>query len=171
LGLDETRFTYRSARSGGLLLGIILVFASEGVGLFLWIYRKNPIIAVLFALMNVVTILWLVRDYRALGEGFLTLTKESIECTIGRRFAFVLPLAAIDQIKISHWRDVPEPGMLAGADYINLMKQATPNILMHLRAPFTIPMPMKRTREVSRIAMHLDEPESFMSAINANLVS
>ena len=162
----QQRFTYRSARSGGLLAGIILVLVSEGIGIHLWVYSRKPWLAWLLTASTLSAIAWLASDYRALGRGAVTVGDDQIHLTIGRRFSLSLPRTSIATAVTPTWRDLPEPGMPAAADYINLMKQATPNVLLHLVDPTAVKLPAGRSRTVRRIALHLDDPAAFLAALD-----
>lgn len=163
---DRQRFTYRSARSGGLLAGIILVLVSEGIGIHLWVNSRKPWLAWLLTATTLSAIAWLASDYRALGRGAVTVDDDQVYLDIGRRFSLKLPRTFISSVVTPTWRDLPEPGMPAAADYINLMKQATPNVLLHLAAPTVIRLPSGRSRTVRRIAIHLDDPAAFLAALD-----
>jgi hypothetical protein len=159
-------FSYRSARSGSLLAGIILVLVSEGIGIHLWLYSRKPWLAWLLTASTLSAIAWLASDYRALGRGAVTVDDDQVHLTVGRRFSLSLPRAAIATALTPTWRDLPEPGMPAAADYINLMKQATPNVLLQVVDPTVIKLPAGRSRTVRRIALHLDDPAAFLAALD-----
>ncbi len=55
--------------------------------------------------------------------------------------------------------------MPASADYLNLMKQSTPNVLLPLSEPLRVKLPAGRSKGVKRIAMHLDEPDLFLKEL------
>lgn len=61
MGVSSDRtFTYRSARSGGLLAGIMLVLVSEGIGIHLWVAKKSAGLAIALSAMTLSAIAWLV---------------------------------------------------------------------------------------------------------------
>jgi hypothetical protein len=161
---EAQQFTYRSARSGGLLAGIILVLVSEGIGLHLWLYSKKPWLAWILSAMTLSAMWWLVMDYRALGSGAVTVDENAVHLGVGRRYSFEIPATAIASAVSPSWRDLPEPGMPAAADYVNLTKQAQPNVLLTLRGPMEVRAP-GRKRTVSRVAIHLDDPDAFLAAV------
>jgi hypothetical protein len=76
-----------------------------------------------------------------------------------------LPRSSIASATKPGWRDLPEPGMPASADYLNLMKQSTPNVLLTLSEPLRVKLPAGRSKGVKRIAMHLDEPNLFLKEL------
>lgn len=140
----------------------MLVLVSEGLGIHLWLVHRHALLAWIFTLTTLSAMVWLALDYRAFGQGVVALESDELELKVGRRFDFRLPRASIVSATKPVWRDLPEPGMPASADYINLMKQATPNILLTLSDPVRIKLPAGRSKNVKRIAMHLDEPEMFL---------
>ncbi|HMA20302.1 MAG TPA: hypothetical protein VKO87_05835, partial [Gemmatimonadaceae bacterium] len=113
---EAQRFTYRSARSGGLLAGIILVLVSEGIGLHLWLYSRKPWLAWILTAMTLSAMWWLVMDYRALGSGAVTVDEIAVHLGVGKRYNFEIPSSAIASAVSPSWRDLPEPGMPAAAD-------------------------------------------------------
>lgn len=162
---DERTFTYKSARSGSLLAGIMLVLVSEGIGIHLWAARKSLAVAFALTAMTLSAIVWLALDYIALGSGSLTLAGDALALKVGRRYNFDLPLAAISSAIAPTWRDIPERGMPEAADYINLMKQADPNVLVTLTSPLEIRMPGGRRRSLKRIGLHVDQPQELIAAL------
>jgi hypothetical protein len=91
---------------------------------------------------------------------------DQVRLDIGRRFSLSLRRTSIASAVMPTWRDLPEPGTPAAADYINLMKQATPNVLLELTEPTAIKLPAGRSRTVRRIAIHLDDPAAFLAALD-----
>lgn len=143
------------------------MLVSEGIGIQLWLASKAPAVAWTFTLSTLGLIVWLVSDYRSLGSGALALDDRALHLDVGRRHAFEIPLEVIERAFHPGWKDVPEPGMPSSSDYINLMRQATPNVLLLLHAPMAVRGSMGRSRRVQRIGVHVDEPDSLISAVNA----
>lgn len=161
-------FTYRSARSGSLLLGLGLAVLVETVALHLWLAPRHPVLAWLATASSLAALLWLAADYRALGRGAVRLGPDVLELHIGRRYALRLSRAEVAAAVQPSWRDLPEPGTPAAADYLNLMVPATPNVLLTLTAPARMRMLGGRSRRVLRLGLHLDDPSAFRTALGAS---
>jgi hypothetical protein len=144
---------------------------SEGIGIHLWLMHKNALAAWIFAAMNASAVIWLARDYRAMGEGVISIDEDTLHLDVGKRFAIPLRLADIAEAVKPDWRDIPEPGMPNATDYVNLMKQANPNVMLKLANQMDIPMPLNRRRVVTRIALHLDQPDSFIASIKSRMAN
>ena len=159
------QFTYRSARSGGLLAGILLVLVSEGVGIHLWVARKSIGAALALTAMTLSAIAWLALDYVSLGSGAIRLTSDALYLHIGRRHNFEVPRSAIANAVIPVWREIPESGSTGAQGYVNLMKHADPNVLLTLAAPVTVRLPGGRHRMIDRIALHVDDPRDLVDEL------
>lgn len=164
--MSSTRtFTYRSARSGGLLAGIILVLVSEGIGIHLWAAKKNVAVAFALTAMTLSAIAWLALDYVSLGSGSIELTDDMLSLHIGRRFNLDLPRSAIASSAIPVWRDIPESGTPAARTYLNMTKQTDPNVLLTLNEPVAVRVPGGRHRMIDRIGLHVDDPQGLAAEL------
>jgi hypothetical protein len=124
-------------------------------------------LAWVLTLTSVLAVLWLVRDYRALGTGVVRLGDDVLELTIGRRFAFGIPVAAIDRATAPTFRDLPTPGTTQGRDFLNLTKPAAPNVLLVLGEPRRVRLTAGVYRNARRIAFRLDDAPRFLTALAA----
>jgi hypothetical protein len=158
-------FTYRSARSGSLVAGLGLAIAVEMVALHLWLAARHPVFAWLLTASSLAALLWLVADYRALGRGAVRLDDHALELSVGWRFALRLAPDDVATAVRPGWRDLPQAGTPAAAGYQNLMKPATPNVLLTLVAPTIARLPGGLRRPVQRLGLHLDEPDRFLTAL------
>lgn len=163
-------FTYRSARSGGLLAGLGLALLVETVALHLWLVERHPVLAWTLTVVSLATLLWLAADYHAVGRGAVRLSEDALDVRIGHRFAARLPRAEVASVVRARWRDLPAAGTPAAAGYMNLTKPATPNVLVTLVAPTRIRLPGGIQRSVQRLGLHLDEPDLFLSALSGPAV-
>ncbi len=158
-------FTYRSARSGSVLIGFGIALLVEAVALHLWLADRHPMLAWLATVSSVAALLWLAGDYRALGRGAVRLGPDVLECNIGRRFALRLPRAAIAAAQQPGWRDLPKRGTPAAVGYLDLTKPATPNVLLILAEPTRVGLPGGFGRDARCLGLHLDAPAAFLLAL------
>ncbi len=163
-------FTYRSARSGGLLLGLGLALLVETVALHLWLVDRHPAIAWTLTIASIATLLWLAADYGAAGRGAVRLSDDALDLRVGYRFAARIARSDVASVARAEWRDVPAPGTPMAEGYISLMKPSMPNILLTLATPAQLRLPGGVRRRVQRIGLHLDEPQRFLSAFDQERV-
>ncbi|MEO8000179.1 MAG: hypothetical protein ABI852_22205, partial [Gemmatimonadaceae bacterium] len=78
-----------------------------------------------------------------------------------------VPLKAVATVVHSSWRDIPASGALERRDYRNLMKPATPNVLITLAAPAMMRLAGGVVRPMRRIGLRLDDPDGFIAAFDA----
>ncbi|HET7187101.1 MAG TPA: hypothetical protein VFI52_03055 [Gemmatimonadaceae bacterium] len=158
-------FSYRSARNGTPVAGLVLVIAIETLVLHLWLASRHPIIAWTLTVSSLAAIAWLVADYRALGRGAVRLATDALDLRIGRRFAVTVPTTALSSALRPTWRDLPSPGSPEAVGYLNLTKPAAPNVLLILSTPMVVRLPGGLRRSATRFALCLDEPDDFLAAI------
>jgi hypothetical protein len=162
---DDLTFSYRNARSTAIMSAIAAVVVIESIAVHFAVAARHPHIAWALTLTSVAALVWLVRDYRALGSGAVRLENDTLHLRVGRRFDITLPLARITSAFRPTFRDLPAPGTNQGRDYLNLTKPAAPNVLVVLDAPQRVRLAAGLHREVRRVALRLDEPEAFLRAI------
>lgn len=158
-------FSYASARSGSLLAGIGIALVVETVALHLWLYARHPLLAWGLTAASVGTLAWLVADYVAMGRGAVRVDADAVRMVIGRRVDATVERQSIESVVRPGWKDIPESGTPAAADYLNLTKPAEPNVLVTLVAPKRVRLPGGISRRVRRLGLHLDEPDGFVAAL------
>jgi hypothetical protein len=159
------RFTYRSARSGAFALGISAAILIETVAIHLLIVTRIPVLAYSLTILSVLGIVWIVRDYTALGSGAVVVTDETIQFTVGRRFDTSVSRANIARALQPTFRDLPTPGTNQGRDYLNMTKPASPNVLIVLKEPASVRLAGGLSRQVRRLSLHLDDPTGFLALL------
>lgn len=159
-------FSYRSSRSGSLTVGLGLVIAIETVVLHLWLQAQHPVAALCLTIGSLLTLGWLAADYRSLGRETITVVDGTLDLRVGLRARTAIPLDAVVQATRPTWRELPAPGSPDAKQYRNLMKPASPNVLLVLRAPHPVVLANSIRVPVHRIGLHLDDPDAFLAAIN-----
>ena len=166
-GFPVGEFTCRSARSGSLVIGLGLVILIETVVMHLWLAPSHPVLAWSLTATSVSAVGWLVADYQALGRGTLRIDVDALDLRVGRRATVRVPLSAVATVAGASWRDLPASGTPESRDYRNLMKPATPNVLVTLLAPAIVRFPGGVVRSVRRLGLRLDDPAGFIAAFDA----
>lgn len=159
-------FTYRSARSPGVTFAICVVVIIEAVAFHFLIAARHPAIAWPLTLLSLSAVVWLLRDYQALGSGAIQLDAQTLSLTVGRRFNVALPIASLDRAFAPTFRDLPTPGTNQGRDYLNLTKPAAPNALIILREPRRVRIAIGVHRMVQRVSLHVDDPTGFLRELD-----
>ena len=163
--MSSLEFSYRSARSAAITYTLVAVILIESAAVHFAVAARLPMLAWVLTLSSLVAVLWLVRDYRALGVGVVRLGEETLELTIGRRFAIGIPVATIERATAPTFRDLPAPGTTQGRDFLNLTKPAAPNVLLVLREQRRVRLIGGMHRDARRIAFRLDDAPSFLAAL------
>jgi hypothetical protein len=162
---EALAFSYRSSRSGSVVAAIVAAVAIETVALHFAVSSRLPMLAWIMTLTSLFAIVWLVRDYVAMGTGTVILSNESLRLEIGARFDITIPLGAIVRAFQPTFRDLPTPGTNQGRDYINLTKPSSPNVLIMLEAPHRVRLALGIHRVVTRIGLRLDDGAAFLAAV------
>ncbi len=165
------QFTYRTARSGSFVVGISAAILIETAVVHLLLYGHSRIAALVLTALSLWAIAWLTRDYLALGNTALSVNDDRVDLRIGRRYSLHLPRSSITRVSQPTFRDLPAPGTNGGRDYLNLMKPATPNVLLTLQEPIRVRITAGFHRTVSRLALHLDDPSGFVNAMRQSTES
>lgn len=163
--MASLEFSYRSARSTAITVTLVAVILIESAAVHFAVAARLPMLAWVLTLSSLLAVLWLVRDYRALGAGVVRLGDDALELTIGRRFAIGIPLAAIERSTAPTFRDLPAAGTTQGRDFVNLTKPAAPNVLLVLREQRRVRLIAGVHRDARRIAFRLDDAPSFLAAL------
>jgi hypothetical protein len=158
-------FTYRSARSGSLVAGMGLVIGVETLVMHLWIRHQHPLLAWSLTAVSVSALWWLAADYLALGRGAIRVEGDLLDLRVGRRFTLRVPLSAIAAVGRPTWQELPAAGAPGSEVYRNLMKPATPNVLVTLAEPVRVRLPGGIERSARRLGLRVDDPGGFIAAL------
>jgi hypothetical protein len=161
-------FSYRSARSAPLVIGIGIAILIETLVLHLALSARHPIAAWSLTALSAMTVAWLVRDYSALGTGAVRVAEGDVHLKVGHQFDVRVPLANVGRAITPSFRDLPRPGTNDGRDYLNLTRPASPNVLLVLDEPVKVRLPGGLHRTVRRLGMHLDEPSRFIEVLSTH---
>jgi hypothetical protein len=147
--------------------GISAAILIETVAIHLLLVRRIPWLAWTLTALSVYAVVWLVRDYLAMGSHALSVDGESIQLKVGRRFDLSITRSQIARVIQPTFRDLPTPGTNQGRDFLNLTKPGAPNVLITLREPVRVRLPGGMHRQVQRLALHLDDAAAFVATLSA----
>jgi hypothetical protein len=166
VGVSATAFTCRSARSAGItaLLSALVLVETAVVHVLLLRVR---VLAYLVSGLSLSAIAWLVADYIAMGRVAVRIDGDGLRVQVGHRLKATVPFASIARAFAPSWQDV---GASAPA-FVNPMKPATPNVLLVFTAAQTVEIAGMVPRPIRRLALHLDEPDAFLSAVERVIIT
>ena len=161
---SDASFTYRTARSGALSVGLALAVGVEALVLHLWLAPRHPGWAWTLTTLSIATLVYLAAEYRAWGRGTVRVTAAALEVAVTHRVAAVVPRSLVAGAVLATWRALPDA---PDAAYVNAMAPAEPNVLVE----FTRPVPVRVvgglvTRRVARLGLRVDDPAAFVHAVS-----
>ncbi|HJQ21857.1 MAG TPA: hypothetical protein VJ867_16050 [Gemmatimonadaceae bacterium] len=153
-------FSYRNARSAGLVLGLGMAIVVETIALHALFMRSHPVVAWLLTATSAWALWWIVADYRAMARGAIVVG-SSVALHVGRRLRVEFPTSAIASVTQPTWRERPA----RAPDYINATRPAEPNVLITLREPVRARLVGGLHRQVSRIGIRVDDPAGLVASL------
>lgn len=146
------RFTVHGAWS--MFAGVFVALTVVETPLVHWALASYPVVAWPLTVLQLVTIVWLVRDARALARGGVYVDDDVIELRIGRRWRGTIPRAAVVRVERGDAPSKRESFAILGA-----------NVVLHLREPVTIQGPVGMRRRVDKVALSIDEADAFVRSV------
>lgn len=154
-----TDFDCRGARSPALFATLLSVMALETVVLHLWLAANHPAVAWVLSVTSIVTMAWLVGDYRALQYARVRVGDDRLDLAIGWRVAASIPREQIASVSHASWRDIPDGAQQGFAD---VTKPAQPNIIIRCDPPASVRLLRTVNRRMSTIALCVDDPDALV---------
>lgn len=162
----DSLFSFRSARSGAVTAGMALAVGVEAAVVHLWLYRTHTVWAWSSTTLSLVTLVWLVVQYRAFGTAQLRVSVARVELRVPGHGQLHVPRAQIATATVPTWRDLPESG---ARGYLNLMAPAEPNVLLALSDPARVHvMGGLVRRSITHLALRVDDPHSFLQSLTVD---
>lgn len=161
--IGDQIFAARHARSASLLGGLLLAVAVETIAVHLWLITNHPILAWTLSAVSVLSLLWLVGDYRALGRARVELAEQTLCIRVGWRATADIPLHVVQSVQRPAWRDIPESGQ--DKHYLDLMAPTDPNVLLTLHHAVPVRLMGSLNRPATRLGLTLDAPDAFVAAM------
>jgi hypothetical protein len=152
---------FRHEHSPVLVIGLSIAMAVETVAIHLFVRPRAPILAWVLVALSVYTIVWLVRDYRAIGARPVVLTQDALEFRLGHRWAATIPRALIDRSEAATWRNAPAQD----PEHLNAARPGDPNVIIHLREPIEVKGLYGMRKRITSLAMRLENSSTFLSQL------
>ena len=150
------------ARSLPLTAALCGVIAVETAALHLLLWARHPWTAWTLTALSLWTVVWLIRDYTAIGARPLVLGEDALLVRLGRRFEARVPLRDIARVEIPNWRDVPPKG---APEYLKLSGPGTPNVLLTFAQPVEFTGPAGIRKSVTRVGLRLGRPADLLESL------
>jgi len=157
-------FSHRQARSTPIIVTLAVLVTLETVVVHLLLSRYSLLLAFAVSLLSFSAVIWLIADYLALGSLDSIVTDENLILRIGRRATATIPRNLLATAISPSWRDLPDA---PNRSYLNLTKPAEPNVLLTFSEPVVITLPAGLRRSVRTLALFVDTPEAFLTAIRS----
>ena len=139
-----------------LAIGLGFVLVIEGAVLHLWVAERSQAWAWIITALNVVTLVWLWREYRSGQRAHLTVSASDIAIDAGSRLRCQVPRSSIASVEAATWRSVPD----MARDFVNTAKPLEPNIVVVFREPTEVMLALGITRRVSRIGLRVADADA-----------
>ena len=159
---DGTVIPLQGGLSASFATGLGLVVAIEGVVLHLWIATRSALWAWAITALNVATIYWLWREYRAGSNARLTLAGDDIDIDAGSRLRCRFPRSLLATAEAATWRTVPDDFAPAWA---NTAKPLEPNVVLTLREPLSARLALGIRKSISRIGLRVADAPALTAAL------
>ena len=154
--IDQRTFPIEGGLTAPLAIGLGLVLVIEGAVLHLWVAERSQAWAWTITALNVVTLVWLWREYRSGQQAHLTVSASDIAIDAGSRLRCRVPRSAIASVEAATWRSVPD----MARDFVNTAKPLEPNIVLVFREPIAVTLVLGITRRVSRIGLRVPDADA-----------
>ncbi|NMH69274.1 beta-carotene 15,15'-monooxygenase [Bacillus sp. RO3] len=145
-------------KTSAVAMNIMLIHAVviETIGIHWWLHTKLPILSFILLILNVYTVLLFIAEIQITRLHPLEVKNDSIYVTQGLMQRMVIPLHKIDTME---WGATP------GKDALVFMckdfEEIQPQVVLFLKEPLEATMFMGRKKQVSEVALRVDEPEKL----------
>ncbi len=150
---------------GAFAIGIAVVTLCEAPVLHLLLHRAPWWVRALLALVNVATLVWIVRARRRMRDAAHTLDDDALAIALPGKWRGAIPVALIASVR----RIAPAPGSSRPRGTLRVTPLDMPNVELSLRAPATLRGSFGLARSAARVQLFVDEPDAFVDAIRARL--
>ena len=164
----ERTFPLQGGLSAALVVGLGAVLVIEGAVLHLWVTSRSTAWAWTITAVNVATLVWLWREYRAGTRSRLTVGDQHVDVAIGNRMRVTFARSNIARAEPATWRSVPD---LPPPDYFNAAKPLEPNVTLVLDEPVEARVPLGLRKRYARIDIRVEDPAAVLAALDVPTAS
>jgi hypothetical protein len=155
----------RTSMFGAFALGIGIVTILESPIVHVLLHRKPFWVHVLVVVLNVATLVWVLRERRRMRDAAHTLDANALSISLPGKWRGAIPVALIASVR----RISPAPGTTRPRGTIRVTPLDSPNVELSLRAPATLQGSFGLPRSAARVQLFVDEPDQLVDAIKARL--
>jgi membrane protein YdbS with pleckstrin-like domain len=157
---DEV-FTYDRETGLGLIVGIFLVLiAIETPVLHYFISMKFPVLAWIVTALGLYGMVFILADFNACRWRPIRVKAGNLQINTGLRWRFSIPLSEIESVESTTFDIEDKDGLL------NAVVIGNQNLIIHLENPRTAVGIYGFTKEFDRVAVTVDEPNRFATALS-----
>ena len=160
------RFTAaRTSMFGAFAIGIGVVTILESPIVHVLLHRKPWWVHGLVVVVNVATLVWVLRERRRMRDAAHTLDADALAISLPGKWRGAIPVALIASVR----RIAPAPGTTRPRGTLRVTPLDMPNVELALRAPATLQGSFGIERSAARVQLFVDEPDRLVEAIKARL--
>jgi len=160
------RFTAaRTSMFGAFAIGIGVVTILESPIVHVLLHRKPWWVHGLVVVVNVATLVWVLRERRRMRDAAHTLDADALAISLPGKWRGAIPVALIASVR----RIAPAPGTTRPRGTLRVTPLDMPNVELALRAPATLQGSFGIERSAARVQLFVDEPDRFVAAIEERL--
>ena len=150
---------HRQSGQMAMVVGLLSVGLTEGIGVHLLLTRWNPTIAVWVTALSIYGLLFFVADAVATLKRPSYLSDNQLHLRLGVRWRAILPGVVITDVVLIHDKPIKQPGRLNGAFL------TTPNVLLTFSKPISFSGPYGIQKEFTQLAFFVDNRAVFVRQI------
>ncbi len=161
--MADEAFSQQGTRSTGMLVGLSMAMVVESVAVHALIAKRWPLADVVLIVVNLLTLGWLVRHWKAVGDRPLVVRDTGLAIAHGTLVAVEVPWAQVRSVKRAEWRDLPTD---ARAGFLKLSGGDDPSVLVTCEPAVPVKM-MGVAKQVSLFGLRPDDATGFVAAATA----
>jgi len=150
---------------GAFAIGIGVVTILESPIVHVLLHRKPWWVHGLVVVVNVATLVWVLRERRRMRDAAHTLDADALAISLPGKWRGAIPVALIASVR----RIAPAPGTTRPRGTLRVTPLDMPNVELALRAPATLQGSFGIERSAARVQLFVDEPDRFVAAIEERL--
>ena len=163
--MAEQAFSQQGTRSTGMLIGLSMAMVVESVAVHALVAKRWPLADVVLIVVNVLTLVWLVRHWRAVGDRPLVVRESGLGIAHGTLVAVEVPWSQVRSVTRAAWRDLPTD---ARQGFLKLSGGDDPSVLVACEPPVPVKM-MGVPKQVSLFGLRPDDASGFVAAAAAHV--
>lgn len=149
--------------TSAIAFNIMLIHAIviETIGIHWFLHEKSAVLSIILLVLNIYSVFYFLAEIQAIRLNPLTVKDGSVHLSLGLSKRLTFRLDSIESIR---WGEKPEKGSL---EFIaNDIETGEPQLVIDFKTPQKATLFYGRTKEVSQIALKVDDPEKLKNLLN-----